>query len=80
MLTSTFPSPKKQVLYIDKPEWADSTSLSYGFWHNIYMKNNTEIITNNQSAYDLIDICWKTPLVMLSDVKGEELENVISKL
>jgi hypothetical protein len=80
MLTQTFPSPKKQILYISGPEWSANPSLPYAFWENIYMNNNLEIITDNKDAYSLCDICWKQPLHLLESINDKELINVINKI
>lgn len=80
MLTQTFPSPKKQLLYIDQPEWNKNTNIPYGFWYNIYMKDNFELFTDNQSTFDLCQICWKEPISLISQMDKEQLNHVISKL
>jgi hypothetical protein len=80
MLTQTFPSPKKQILFLSEPEWSFNPALPYRFWENIYMKDNIDIITDNQKTYDLCEICWKKPIHLLKEINSEELENVITKL
>lgn len=80
LLTQTFPSPSKQILYMREPEWSKDTSLPYSIWNNIYLKNNFEVITDNKQTYDLFEICWKKPLNLISEINAEELENVISKI
>lgn len=80
MLTQTFPSPKKQILYISSPEWSVNPSFPYAFWENIYMKNDLEIITDNKDVYSLCDICWKKPLHLLESINDQELINVINKI
>lgn len=80
MITQTFPSPKKKIIYINEPEWNLNPNIPYDFWKDIYMQNNTEIITNNKSTYDICDICWKTPKHLMQNMSYKEFENVISKL
>lgn len=80
MLTQTFPSPKKQILFLSSPEWSSNPSLPYSFWENIYMKDNIELITNQKETYDLCDICWKQPLHLLTEINSKEINNVINKL
>jgi hypothetical protein len=80
MLTQTFPSPKKQILLLSEPEWSNDTSLPYGFWENIYMKDNIELITDNENTHQLCEICWKKPLHLLKTLNGEEIGNVVNKL
>jgi hypothetical protein len=80
MLTQTFPSPKKQILYVSKPEWALTSNMPYGFWHNIYMKDNVEIITDNIETFDLMSICWKEPISLMSKINSKGIQDVIRKL
>jgi hypothetical protein len=80
MLTQTFPSPKKQILLLSEPEWSNDTSLPYSFWENIYMKDNIELITDDENTHQLCEICWKKPLHLLKTLNGEEISNVINKL
>ena len=80
MLTQTFPCPKKQILYITEPEWSKNPSLPYGFWYNIYMKEQNSLIANSQEMYDLLDICWKKPVSLMSSINSKDLDNVISQL
>lgn len=80
MLTQTFPSPKKQILFISDAEWANNPALPYSFWENIYMKDNFEIITDNKDTYNLCDICWKKPIHLLSNISSQEFIHVINKL
>ena len=80
MITQTFPSPKYQVLYCKNTEWSRDTSAPYGFWNNIYNRDNFELITSNQETYDLLEICWKKPLSLIQSINSEEISDVISKL
>jgi hypothetical protein len=80
LVTQTFPAPKKQILYMNEPEWSKDTSLPYSLWNNMYVKNNFEIITDKKETYDLFEICWKKPLGLISEINAEELHNVISKI
>lgn len=80
MLTQTFPSPKKQILYMSDVEWNKNSSLPYGFWHNMYMKDNMEMITDNLDTYTLFDICWKQPLSLIKQIDSKEIKNVIDKI
>lgn len=80
MLTQGFPSPKKQILYMSGPDWSMNPSIPYTFWENIYMKNNIELITDNEETYALCNICWKKPLHLLNKINSEEFINVINKL
>jgi hypothetical protein len=80
MVTQTFPAPKHQVLYCKNTEWSRDTSAPYGFWNNIYNRNNCELIASNKETYDLLEICWKKPLSLIQNINSEEISDVISKL
>jgi len=80
MLTQTFPSPKKQIMFMSEPEWAINPALPYGFWYNIYMKPQIELLTDKKETHDIIDICWKKPIGLIPEINSKELQNVISKL
>jgi hypothetical protein len=80
MLTQTFPSPKKQILFMSEPEWSVNPALPYGFWYSIYMKPQVELLTDKQETHDIIDICWKKPIGLIPEINSKELQNVLSKL
>jgi hypothetical protein len=80
LLTKTFPSPKKQVLHLDKAEWSYNPALPYTIWHNIYMDNKFELLAGSQEVYDLTQICWKTPLRILNNYSAKEFDDVIQQL
>jgi hypothetical protein len=80
MLTQTFPVPKKQILYMPEVEWNKNPSLPYGFWYNMYMKDNMEIITDSIDTYELCNICWKKPLSLIKQIDSKEIKNVIDKV
>jgi hypothetical protein len=80
MLTQTFPSPKKQIMFMSEPEWSINPALPYGFWYNIYMKPQIELLTDKKETHDIIDICWKKPIGLIPEINSKELQNVISKL
>lgn len=80
LLTKTFPSPRKQILYLDKPEWAANPALPYTIWYNIYMDNKFELLVGSQNMFDLTKICWKEPLAIINNYDAKELNNVIQQL
>jgi|TARA_R100000084_G_scaffold108479_2_gene71221 hypothetical protein len=80
MLTKTFPAPKKQILHVGKPTWTEKNNIPYKFWHDIYMDDNFELITDNRDMYELCDTCWKTPIANVLNFQPKDIENVIQKL
>lgn len=79
MLTADFPAQDKHILHLSSPEWSGKQA-PYTLWHNVYMKNHLEIITNTQENYDLINICWKKPKAILESLSGESLNQVLLEL
>jgi hypothetical protein len=80
LLTRTFPCPKKQILYMTKPDWSANYGMPFTLWNNIYMDNRFEFIAGSQEIADLLDICWKKPLETVNNFNYEEINNVIQKL
>lgn len=79
-MTQTFPGPKKQIIYLQEPEWANKTNMPYTLWYNIYMSDRFDIIAGNQDVYDLMSICWKPAIEHMSQFNAKELQNVIQQL
>lgn len=79
-LSKTFPGPDKQVLFISKPDWSQNTKLPYSMWHNIYMQNNLELISTNDTIDNLCKICWKDPIAKIENYNHEGIDNVLQKL
>jgi hypothetical protein len=52
-------------------EWNKNPSLPYGFWYNMYMKDNMEIITDSIDTYELCNICWKKPLSLIKQIDSK---------
>lgn len=80
LLTKTFPSPRKQILHLNKTEWTGNYNLPYTIWHNIYMDNKFELLAGSQAVYDLTKICWKNPMRIINNYNAEEFNDVIYKL
>lgn len=79
-ITQTFPAPKKQIIYLQKPEWAEKTNMPYTLWYNIYMNDKFDTIAGNQETYDLLSICWKPPINHMSQFNSKDLNNVIQQI
>lgn len=80
LLTQTFPGPNKQIFITNTPQWTTNHQIPYAVWKNIYLNENIDIITINQELYNIINMCWKSPLSYLEQLNGEEINNVIQKL
>ena len=82
LLTQTFLTPKKQVmLMMDTPWGKENTNQElYSNWKTQYGSDNLEFVATNQEVYDLLDICYKEPVSLMSEVSPEEINNVIEKV
>ena len=80
MLTKSFPTPSKQILLVDKPEWSEKTDVPYSFWKHIYNHENFELLTSSDSMAKLCENCWRKPLCNLKDLNGEQINEVLQKL
>jgi hypothetical protein len=80
MLTNTFPCPTKQILYMQTPEWSEHPELPFTAWSNIYLNDNTYLLTDNIDTHNLIKICWKEPLPLINSINAEALNNVLQAL
>lgn len=80
LLTNSFPCPSKQILYMHKAEWTERTDLPFTVWANVYLNPNTSLLTDNFDTYNLMRICWKEPLPLLSAFNAEEINHVIQTL
>ena len=76
MLVSGFPAQDKQILHMSELEWYGQQS-PYTTWHNIYMQERLDIITNTKENYDIIDICWKKPKALIEALDGESLNRIL---
>jgi hypothetical protein len=82
LLTQTFKTPAKQVMYIAEIPWGreSTTQNLYTQWQNQYGSSNLEFIAHSQEVYDLLDICWKKPVKLLPQLSAEEFNNVIEEI
>jgi hypothetical protein len=82
LLTQTFLTPKKQVMFMMDTPWGkeNTTQELYSNWKTQYGSDNLEFVATNQEVYDLLDICYKEPVSLMSEVSPEEINNVIEKV
>jgi len=82
LLTQTFETPAKQIMYISEIPWGreKSTQALYQNWKNQYGKSNLEFIAQSQETSDLLEICWKKPVKIMPQISAEEFNNVIEKV
>lgn len=80
MITKTFPSSKKQFLYIDQIPWTTDEPTPVLFWKSIFDFENIETIAKNEQISDILEICWKKPISTVESINSEELYNVITKI
>lgn len=80
IISKTFPSPQKQLLYLDETSWSNDSKMPVLFWHNIFLNTNISILASNQEIKDLLTICWEPPLAIMSTINEKELYESIAKL
>lgn len=80
IITKTFPSPQKQLLYVDDLAWSRDRTIPALFWNSVYANNDIQLLAKNQEIYDIVDLCWSTPMGIMENINSKELYNVISQL
>lgn len=80
MITKTFPSPQKQLLYVNNVAWTEDNSVPALFWQSIYANGSMSTIAQNQKIYDLLEICWAKPINIIDKINHKELYDVINRL
>ena len=80
LLTKTFPAPKKQILIVDQVEWQIKNNMPYKFWHDVYMNDSFELVTENKDMFEICKLCWKEPIGNVLNFQAEDINNVIQKL
>lgn len=80
MITKTFPSNEKQFLYVDEIPWSTEEPTPLLFWQSIFNSENIETIAKNKQIYDLLEICWKTPISIIDTINSQGLYDVITKI
>jgi hypothetical protein len=79
-VTKDFPRPKKQIFFMDTPYWQQNRNTRYKLWESIFMNPDTLLVTNNDQNYNLCSICWKSPLMTITNFNQEAISNVIEKI
>lgn len=77
ILTKTFPNLKQRILYATNAPWNNNPNTRFEEWNSLYSQNNLNIVTSNQSLYDIYNICWKKPLGISENFSYEELSKFI---
>jgi hypothetical protein len=80
MVTKTFPSPEKQILYVDELSWSNDHTIPVMFWHGIYVNPDIKLIARNKEIEDLLSICWSQPIATIENINAKELYDVITKV
>lgn len=79
-LAKTFPSPSKQILCCDYPEWSTNKSARSILWKSIYEDPNLKIITYEQNIKNLIEICWDKKVLHIPELNARNLYDAIEKI
>jgi hypothetical protein len=76
---NNFPSPSHKILITDNIFWKNK-GIPTSYWTNL-LDSNISIITTSQNAYDMYDICFKTPIMNMNNgLNLEECNNVLQRL
>lgn len=81
LLTQTFKTPSKQILYIDEIPWGKKDqSDNYNQWKRLFDTTEVEFIAKDEATSNILDICWKKPLSVMPAIKAKEINNVIDQV
>jgi len=71
-----FPNVNKIIFFAQSIPWANELS-EYSRWNKLFESDNLEILAQNQYIYDILDICWKTPIGISERLDYESVSKII---
>lgn len=77
ILSRGFPNLKKRILYASNIPWHNNPQTRFTEWESLYSQESLDIITSNQTIYDIYNICWKKPLGISENFNYDELSQFI---
>ena len=78
LLTQTFKTPSKQIMYIDTIPWGKQNQQDhYRQWKGLFDTKDVEFIAKDETTSEILDICWKEPISVMPTVTAKEINNVI---
>lgn len=80
MITRTFPSPKKQIFYIDDLFWMKDLSIPAAFWNSIFSNEDILKVSSRSDITDIIEICWNKPEYQIEEIESKRLYDVCQNI
>jgi hypothetical protein len=77
MMCKSFPNIKNLYLYAQNIPWLGKQNSMHKQWAEIFDNPILNIIAQNQSIYDVFDICCKKPIGISENLNYEELSKLI---
>lgn len=77
IMSREFPNLTKRILYASNMPWHNHPQTRFEEWESLYAQDSLDIITSNQTLYDIYKICWKEPLGISENFNYEELSQLI---
>ena len=80
LLTQTFKTPSKQVMYMDTIPWGKENQRdNYRQWKGLFDSTDVDFIAKDEKTSEILDICWKKPLSVMPTVTAKDINDVIEK-
>jgi hypothetical protein len=76
MLIKNFPNLKNKYFFVNSIPW-EQNGFSFSEWKSLIEQDNLQIIAQNESIYDIFDICWKKPLGIGENFSYETISKFI---
>lgn len=76
MLIQHFPNIQKKYYYTHTTEWT-ITHNNYSVWESLFNQPNLHIIAQNNTTYDIYNLCWQKPIAIMQSFSYQELKNVL---
>lgn len=76
IISKNFTNISSKYFYATHTPWIQSQNY-YNQWKVLLGDNDLKIIANNQTTYDLYDICWNQPIGIVENFDYEALQKII---
>jgi hypothetical protein len=76
MLIKNFPNIKNKYFFVNSVPW-ETNGFSFNEWKSLIEQENLHIIAQNQSVYDVFEICWKAPIGIGENFNYETISKLI---
>lgn len=76
MLIKNFPNIKNKYFFVNSIPW-ENNGFSFNEWKSLIEQENLSIIAQNQTVYDIFEICWKQPIGIGESFNYETISKLI---